>query len=598
NASDQLLSYISKNWNVSTLSEIRIIDDDLVASQHRDLYRSSHCVVMPSWSSQLPSFLTIPQIMSLQLPIIDTSNSISESFINETNAFIIPNYSHDILESLPYSEESLKLLGRYMTECIQNSKLANEKSLVARNTIILSYPIHNSANSIKTIINSIADHYHPASAITVQKINPLPINYPLIHDTALCSLLSSNILVQSSHHKVEKDQLNILVITSYPPTHCGIAEFSKSLINYMSLASQSKNVLFHIMAMVPDSYVATNNPQLLIENQKSNIRVAGVIRKQNYADYIKAAKYINENIDIVSLQHEFGLFGGTAGTYILCLIRSVNKPVVTTLHTLHESLDKKHHNILRQIYMHSTFNVIMGHISENLVQSIHAVGEPKKLKLIPHGAPSYESVDNLLLKEKRGWKNNFVILTMGLHHPNKGFDIMISAMPAVLEKVPNAIFVIAGHGHPVCKVCMEYTAQMRTKAADYNLLDKQIVFLENYFDKAELDELVQTCDLYVSLYTANEITSSGTVSSAISAGRAVLATPYIYAREALSHGRGIIIPFGSVEQTAQAVIKVALDPMYRMQLQTKALQYAKETFIWPIVARKYMDLFDEILYHI
>ncbi|KAJ3131046.1 hypothetical protein HK100_006920 [Physocladia obscura] len=569
----ELSAYILKTHEKNGAPGILIIDRELTAGQHRDLYRYSHCVVLPSWSSQLPWFLTIPQIMSLQLPIIDTSNVISESFISEANAFIIPSNNKNLRESLPYSEVSLKLLGKYMNICIDNTKLAEEKSLMARNKVISLFNAENIAMDIRHIFDSIAGNFSQKSAAVLQEFNPSPITYPVIHDSASCS--------PSTTHSIQRfnqtDPINILVITSYPPTRCGIAEFSKSLMNYLSATSKANNVFFHVMAMVPDSYTAANNPQRLVDNQNSNVQIAGVIRSQNYADYIKAASYINENIDIVSLQHEFGLFGGTDGTYILCMIKSTNKPVITTFHTVHNFLDMKHHYILRQIYMNSAANIVMGHISDIFMQSVHAVGEPKKLKLIPHGATPYKSLDNLLLKEKQGWKNNFVILSMGLHKPKKGFDIMISAMPAVLKKVPNAIFVIVGHGHPTCKDCPEYTNQMRVKAASYNLLDSKILFLEKYFDKAELDELVQTCDLYVSLYTANEITSSGTVSSAISAGRAVLATPYIYAREALSHGRGIIIPFGSVEQTAQAVIKVALDPMYRVQLQKKAFQYAQET---------------------
>ncbi|KAI8610702.1 hypothetical protein BC830DRAFT_1172502 [Chytriomyces sp. MP71] len=353
-------------------------------------------------------------------------------------------------------------------------------------------------------------------------------------------------------------------------------------------------MVYQVLAVIPEYSAESTEDVFALGNQHiPGVSVVGVLRHNHPEDYAAAANYIIENVNVVSIQHEFGLFSGEAEALLPCLLQLINKPVVTTFHTVTEVLGSVPESVLVQIHRLGTATIALSHIGELIMSNVYNVGNLDKLNFIPHGAESYKTIDNTKTKSQYGWDNKFVILSLGIHHRAKGFHVMISAMPAILKRVPNAIFVIAGQAGQSCgEGCDDYAKLLKDRIKSLHVED-HVVFVDRYLSDSEIYSIMHACDVYASLLTSDIVSSSGTVSRAIAAGRAVIATPFLYAKEVLSHGRGILVPFDNAEATAAAVIRLGTDSDVRVLMQRNAFEYSQKTMMWPSVVDRHITLFRE-----
>jgi glycosyltransferase involved in cell wall biosynthesis len=387
-------------------------------------------------------------------------------------------------------------------------------------------------------------------------------NNKIMHETA------------SSNHK------RIAYLSSYPPRECGIATYTKDLLNAIDELSVYK----------PAIVIAVNEKGAIYHYDK---RVKQVIERDKINDYIQAAHYINtSDVNIVNLQHEFGLFGGDYGEHLIGFLETVKKPVVTTLHTVEPNFNPKAEAVLRKIIAKSESIVVIVHVAIDLLEK---QGIPiKRYAVIPHGCPYIPFVNSEKVKASLGLKDRFVISTFGLISRAKGIQYAIQALPLVVEKAPNAIYLVIGETHPeVRKNEGEKYRKRLMKLVDELGLENHVRFYNRFLSKRELISYLQATDVYVTPYLSPNQISSGTLAYAMGAGRAVVSTPYLHAKEALAEDRGLFCKFHDSRTIADGINKL-LNEKLRESIQTKAYDYSRR-FVWSNVAKEYVKLFEEAI---
>ncbi|HII85207.1 TPA: glycosyltransferase [Candidatus Bathyarchaeota archaeon] len=367
----------------------------------------------------------------------------------------------------------------------------------------------------------------------------------------------------------------IAYLSSYPPRECGIATFTKDLLGAIDELSVCKQVV-----------IAVNEKGAIYQYEK---RVKFVIERDSIEDYTNAASYINaSNVDLVSLQHEFGLFGGNYGENICYFLEKVKKPVVTTLHTVEPNFESKAQEVLRNIVAKSESVVVIPRIATGLLRE---QGLPiKKCFVIPHGCPDIPFVKSDKIKSSIGLRDRFVISTFGLLSRSKGIEYAIRALPSVVENEPKAIYLVIGETHPeVRKHEGEKYRKKLMKLVDELGLGNYVRFHNRFLSKRELINHLQATDIYVTPYISPNQISSGTLTFALGAGRAVVSTPYLHAQEALAGGRGLFCKFNNSRTVADCINKL-LNENLREKIQAKAYKYSRR-FVWSNVANQYVKLF-------
>ena len=311
------------------------------------------------------------------------------------------------------------------------------------------------------------------------------------------------------------------------------------------------------------------------------------------AEYLRAAEFLNTtHHDAVILQHEYGIFGGEAGAYILHLVKNLRSPLITTLHTVLLNPSESQRRILLELAGCSQYLTVMSRKAEFILQDVYGL-PPEKVKFIPHGIPDLPLQSPDKMKGKLGFEGHKVVLTFGLLSPNKGVEEMIRAMPDIVSKHPEAIFVILGETHPEIK---------REQGEDYRLklqslskaleMESYILFHNQFVDLKDLIEYLLASDIYVTPYTQLEQITSGTLAYSFGAGNAVVSTPYWYAEELLGDGRGSLVSFGSSEDLSKAIGRLLSNDTERESMRTAAYQFSRP-MIWKQVARDYLSLVDE-----
>lgn len=368
----------------------------------------------------------------------------------------------------------------------------------------------------------------------------------------------------------------IAFISSFRPRKCGIATFASDLIENIGTAGGIE---------FKPSVVAMQSGN----EHKYSKPVEFVIRRDIATDYIDPADHLNsKNMDVISLQHEFGLFGGEGGSHISLLLKRLEAPIVTTLHTILERPSAEYLDTLVDICDESKTLIVMNERGVHMLTDIYGVPK-RKIKLIPHGIPDISF--NHKHKRSLGLSNRKVILTFGLIGRNKGIEVMLKAMPAIIKTHPETLYIVLGMTHPevVKHEGFSYRDELLHIIEDLKI-QNNIIFYERFVSDPILQQFLSAADIYVTPYLFKEQLTSGTLAFAVGAGKAVVSTPYWAAEELLADGRGKLVPFGNSEQMASAIIELLGDDSALNQMQLRAYEYGR-VMIWPRIGEGYWNLF-------
>jgi glycosyltransferase involved in cell wall biosynthesis len=315
------------------------------------------------------------------------------------------------------------------------------------------------------------------------------------------------------------------------------------------------------------------------------------IRKSAKCDYISAANYINSSdVDIVSVQHEFGLFGGEGGSYLSLLLERVNKPVVTTLHTVLEKPSAEHFDSLADVCEASDKVIVMNKRGITMLRDVYGVPE-SEIELIPHGIPDLPFVDSDTHKRRLDIAGRKTILTFGLLSENKGIEVMLRALPAIVKADPSILYIVLGATHPevLRHEGQSYKLRLERMVRDLGL-QKNVLFHNHFVNDEELWQFLGAADVYVTPYLHEEQLTSGTLAFAVGAGKAVVSTPYWAAEELLAEGRGILVGFSDSEHLARSIVKLLSNKPLLSRMKRVAYEYGR-SMTWPKIGRAYWELF-------
>ncbi|WP_239025695.1 glycosyltransferase family 4 protein [Sphingomonas paeninsulae] len=319
--------------------------------------------------------------------------------------------------------------------------------------------------------------------------------------------------------------------------------------------------------------------------------VALSIADEDPLAYDAAARFLNAGpFDVVSLQHEFGIFGGPDGSHILRLVEHLRAPLVTTLHTILAAPSIMQRNVIDRIGRASSRVVVMAAKGARLLAGNYNV-DPRKIDVIPHGIPDVKIVPSERMKERLGFAGRTVILTFGLLSPNKGIEVMIDAMPMILRSCPDALYIVLGATHPnlLRDNGEPYRDSLAARAKALGVADS-ILFINQFVERAELLDFIAMCDVYVTPYLSEMQLTSGTLAYSFGLGRPIVSTPYWHAAELLADGRGVLVPFGDYEATGRAVSGLLADPNRRNVISRRSYQEGR-AMTWQRTAELYLDLF-------
>ena len=371
----------------------------------------------------------------------------------------------------------------------------------------------------------------------------------------------------------------IAFIGNYLPRQCGIATFTTDLCEAMAAEYPDTTC---IALPVNDTEAGYAYPP----------RVRFELTEKDIDSYRRAADFLNiNNVDLVSLQFEYGIFGGRAGSHILALLRELRMPIVTTLHTILREPDTDQCRMLEAVAALSDRLVVMSERGREFLQEIYHIA-PEKIDLIPHGIPDVPFVDPSFNKDLFGVEGKIVLLSFGLLSANKGIENVIAALPAIVERYPNVVYLILGATHPhviqhegeTYRLSLQWLAQEKG-------VESNVIFYNRFVSLEELIEFISAADIYITPYLNAQQIVSGTLAYTLGAGKAVISTPYWYAEEMLADGRGVIVPFKDPVALAAQVIDLLDNEAQRHAMRKRAYLFGR-AMIWSQVARRYMESFD------
>ena len=365
------------------------------------------------------------------------------------------------------------------------------------------------------------------------------------------------------------------------PRRCGIATFTTDLQQAMAAAGADLHTC--IVAMT-DTGQAYDYPPV----------VGHHIREDNPQDYRRAADFLNAGeFDVVSLQHEFGIFGGEAGDRLLPLLSRLTAPIVSTLHTVLAEPTPRQRYVLDEVIEASAKVVVMAERARTLLQTGYAV-PAEKIEVIAHGIPDMAFCEPDAAKAALGFSGHSVILTFGLLSPNKGIEVMIDAMPAILKRRPDAIYVVLGATHPnlVRREREAYRESLMARARDRGV-EAQVLFRDQFVDKPTLLGFISAADVYATPYLSEAQMTSGTLAYSFGLGKAVVSTPYWHARELLADGRGVLVPFGDSTAIGREIADLLTDDARRNAMRRRAYASSR-SMTWAQTAQRYLATFDGV----
>jgi len=381
-------------------------------------------------------------------------------------------------------------------------------------------------------------------------------------------------------------RLNFL--SSFPPRECGIATFTQDIVD--SIAKRFSPKVECTITAMNDNLLSTYN---------YDERVKFQIDSDDNESYLEAAEKINKDkkTKAVCIQHEFGLFGGSYGDYLIPFLEELKKPVATTFHSVLDC-DKNEDRHLRYVVKKIAENsaktiVISGYGKDILMQKYRIPGE--KIEIIPHGIPAIQYGQGEEAKKELGLEGKKIISTFGLLSNKKGIQYALKAMPRIAEQNPEAMYLIIGETHPQVrkKEGEKYRNRLR-KIANNLGIEEHVRFYNKYLPLEEVCRYLQATDVYITPYFDPQQISSGTLAYAIGAGKACISTPYLYAKDALRHGRGVLVNFKSHRQIADAANKLLSDKKFREKIEKNAFSYSR-AWAWPKIAESYVHVCQQAL---
>jgi glycosyltransferase involved in cell wall biosynthesis len=373
----------------------------------------------------------------------------------------------------------------------------------------------------------------------------------------------------------------IAVIGNYLPRQCGIATFTTDLCAAISAEYGTARLL---ALPVNDTEQAYDYPS----------RVRWSLAQDDVKSYREAAEFLNfNNIDMVCLQHEYGIFGGEAGSHILHLLRGLKMPVVTTLHTVLREPDPNQLGVMEEIVELSDRLIVMSQLSSQFLQEIFKV-PGSKIDMVPHGVPDLPFLDPNFYKDRFGVEGKAVLLTFGLLSPNKGIENVIQALPQILARHKNVMYIVAGATHPhiLRREGDKYRASLQALAQKMGV-ESQVIFYDRFVSPEEMAEFIGAADIYITPYRHEAQVVSGTLAYALGAGKAIISTPYWHAIELLDDRRGALVPFQNPEAIAHKTIELLDTPAIRHAMRKRAYLFARD-MVWKKVAQGYMESFARV----
>jgi len=381
------------------------------------------------------------------------------------------------------------------------------------------------------------------------------------------------------------NSIKIAIIGNYVPRQCGIATFSRDLVESLTMNINPEEV--HA-----EAYVIAMNDHHNIYPYPDIVK--NVIREDSRVDYLNAAKYINlSNADICLIQHEFGIFGGERGAFILPLIKRLEKPLVVTFHTVLKNPSPLEKHIIREISRKAEKVIVMSQKAITFLKDIYGISG-KKIELILHGIPDLNAGQINKFRQMLHLKNRKSLFTFGLLSRNKGIETVINALPKVVKKYPETLYIVLGKTHPnvVKESGEEYRFFLKQLVEKLNLRNN-VHFDDRFITNEELFSFLTAIDIYVTPYLNKAQITSGTLSYAIGAGAAVISTPYWHAEEILSDGRGRIFDFHDSEELGKIFLELFDEPEKLEKMRVKAYEYGRKT-TWPQIGSKYLNILSEI----
>src|ERR1700680_4386351 len=373
----------------------------------------------------------------------------------------------------------------------------------------------------------------------------------------------------------------IAVIGNYLPRQCGIATFTTDLCEAIAAEYGTARLLALPVNDIENGY---DYPA----------RVRWSLAQDDRTSYQEAAEFLNfNNIDMVCLQHEYGIFGGPAGSHILRLLRGLKMPLVTTLHTVLREPNPDQLSVMKEIAELSDRLIVMSQLSSQFLQEIFKV-PGSKIDLVPHGVPDLPFLDPNFYKDRFGVEGKAVLLTFGLLSPNKGIENVIQALPQILSKHKNVVYLVAGatHPHVLRREGDQYRAYLQALAKEVGV-ESNVIFHNRFVSPEEMVEFIGAADIYITPYRHEAQVVSGTLAYALGAGKAIISTPYWHAIELLDDRRGALVPFQNPDAIAQKTIELLDTPAIRHAMRKRAYQFGRE-MVWKRVAQGYMESFARV----
>ena len=370
----------------------------------------------------------------------------------------------------------------------------------------------------------------------------------------------------------------IAFLGDYLPRLCGIATFTSDLCEAVAGA-----------ALGSDCYVGAVNDRA--EGYAYPPRVRFEMAEKKLDSYRRAADFLNfHNADVLSVQHEFGIYGGTAGSHLLALLKEVRMPVVTTLHTVLTKPNDAQREVMRELIKRSDRLIVMARKGAKILEEVYGVSM-EKVDIIPHGIPNTKFLDSELFKERLGVEGRKVLFTFGLIGPGKGIEHVIEALPKIVQQHPEVVYLVLGvtHPHLLAQEGESYRLSLE-RLADDRGVKEHIIFYNRFLELEELQEFIGATDIYLTPYLEESQITSGTLAYVFGAGKAVVSTPYWHAQELLADGRGMLVPFRDAGAIAKSVCALLDDPAHLNKMRRNAYELGRE-MIWPAVGERYLESF-------
>jgi glycosyltransferase involved in cell wall biosynthesis len=379
------------------------------------------------------------------------------------------------------------------------------------------------------------------------------------------------------HTHADRPIRRIAVLGNHVPRQCGIATFTTDLVD--AIVAEHPELDCFVLAM--------NDPG---KRHAYPARVRFELAEGDLAAYRRAADFLNVNaVDVLSVQHEYGIYGGKAGGHVLALLNDLRMPIVTTLHTILSEPDSLQRAAMDELIRLSDRLVVMSARGAELLGAVHDVPS-RKIDLIPHGIPTVPPTSRS--KDQLGVEGKQVILTFGLLAPDKGIEYVIEALPAILSHFPDTVYIVLGATHPHVKQQHGETYRLSLERRAQKLgVASSVIFHNRFVSLSELTDFIAAADIYITPYLQPQQITSGTLAYAVGSGKAAISTPYVYAREVLADGRGILVPWRDPVAIAREVIDLFGDPTRLVALRHRAAEYGRD-MLWSAVGTRYLVSFE------